>query len=722
MKNNIEEILDKTNRGLDVFEYYIPELKTNGTKKNFRAVFRDDGNNSDANVFFSEKTKRWMYHDFVSGESLDPFDFVMKLNSCSFADSAEIIARDVLHNLPVKREHVKADNSFSIEAGGSYDYWFRFGNREAILKTAADYGLSSLKSYSFIKEKNKIETKASENDPVFAFRISDNCYKIYRPFSPASNFKHIWLGKKPSGYNDVFGIHQLPENIDYVLIVEGLKDAITANANGIPAIGIDNAGTRINKKILDMLFKKTRHVLLCLDSDEAGINASEKLSKENGIHILNLPKEILGEKGKDISDYFESGNSAKELNDLILERIKNIEENNKSNENAVPELKGSRISAFEKTEQIISKVFTIRYNEVSNDIEYRRKEQDEAFSILNENNVFRFLQHNHVEFSMAKLTAMLKSDFVPRYNPFASYFENLKIWNAEKDTDYISLICDYIPVTDTERFRNHFKKALVRSVACSIDSTVINKQALILVHDEQNSGKTTFIRWLCPPELQKYIAENISTDKDSLIALCENFIINLDELATLSRAEINSLKSMFSKETVKIRRPYDKGPTTSPRRASFFGSTNKAEFLTDETGSVRWLCFELKEKINWDYKKDIDINDIWRQAFTLYKSGFRYELTAEEIRENESVNQQYQITTPEIELIQKYYTPGTKDEHEKFYQATDFVIFLSEKCPGIKINQNNVGKALKILGYERSTKRNDKYPVKGYYVNLSNNF
>ncbi|MBI5541378.1 MAG: toprim domain-containing protein, partial [Bacteroidia bacterium] len=464
-------------------------------------------------------------------------------------------------------------------------------------------------------------------------------------------FKHIWLGKKPSTFSDLFGLNQLPEQSDYIIIVEGLKDTITANAHCIPAIGIDHAGTKLNKKELETLQKKYSHIVLCLDNDEAGINASNKLSKEYHLPQLILPKELLGENGKDISDYFLDNNSANDLELIIKKAIQQHTEliANSENDklNQVPEIKDSKTSKFEKVEHLIDEVFTLRYNEVSNDIEYKKNDSEDNFTVMNENNVYRFLQHNHIEFSMAKLMALLKSDFVTRFNPFKNYFINLSPWNEINDQDYIHKLTEYISVTDQERFALHFKKALIRTVACSIDDTVINKQALILVHEEQNSGKSTFIRWLCPNILQQYMAENISTDKDSLIALCENFIINMDELATLSRAEINSLKSMFSKETIKIRRPYDKSPTSASRRASFFGSTNKAEFLTDETGSVRWLCFELTGRINWDYKKDLSVDDIWRQAYTLYKQGFKYELTADEIKVNDEANQQYQITTPE---------------------------------------------------------------------------
>ena len=369
---------------------------------------------------------------------------------------------------------------------------------------------------------------------------------------------------------------------------------------------------------------------------------------------------------------------------------------------------------------MIADKYVLRLNEVSNEIEYCLHENiDAQFEILNENNIYRYLQHHNQEFSIAKLTSLLRSDYVVRFNPFLNYFENLKEWKAESDPNFILKLSDYLPVRDPERFTVQFIKVLVRTVACALNDKVINKQALIFVQEDQGGGKTTFIRWLCPPALRKYIAENISTDKDSLIALIENFILNMDELATLSRAEINMLKSMFSKETVKVRRPYDKNATSAPRRASFFGSTNKAEFLTDETGSVRWLCFELTGKINWDYSKDINIDDIWRQAYSLYKSGFKYEHTAEEIRENELANRQYQITTIEIELIQKNYTPGSKEKHDAFYQATDFLSYLSEKYPNARMNSVNIGKALKMLGFDRISKRNDKYPIKGYFINFT---
>ncbi|PZX56996.1 virulence-associated protein E [Algoriphagus ratkowskyi] len=324
--------------------------------------------------------------------------------------------------------------------------------------------------------------------------------------------------------------------------------------------------------------------------------------------------------------------------------------------------------------------------------------------------------------SLADINSFLSSDFIPKVNPLEIYFEHhKKLWSADEHGDYIERFANYIEVLDQARFQVQFKKWLVRCVACSLDDQYFNKQALILVQDKQNSGKSTLTRFLTPPDLSEYQTENISIDKDSLIALCQNFLIIQDELSTLNKQEINAQKSLMSRSYIKVRHPYDRKPTMEPRRASIIGSTNKAEFLTDDTGSVRWLCFTLFG-INWEYKKDIDINLVWAQAYYLYKSGFEYNMTAEEIIENELANAQFSTITMEFELVQKHFEPGNKEDD--FMTPSDMIQYLSKaEGSNLKISREEIGKALKRLGFERIAKRgySDKsYPVKGYYVKIDN--
>jgi len=382
------------------------------------------------------------------------------------------------------------------------------------------------------------------------------------------------------------------------------------------------------------------------------------------------------------------------------------------------------IPVWARTEIFINNNYVLQYDEVSNEIEYKPTGA-KSFRTLNEDTLFRDLQLNKINISKNNLISLLKSDFVPIINPFKNYFKSLPKWNYS-NPDYIDDLANYVKAKNQKDFNYNFKKMLVRTVACAIQDDYYNKTAFILVGELQNTGKSSFIRFLCPPKLKGYISESLNfQDKDSLIGLSDNFIINIDELAVLNKVEINSLKSYFSKDSVKIRHPYDRKPKTTPRRASFFGSTNNLEFLSDETGSVRWICFEI-DSIDWEgYMKNIKIDNVWAQAFSLYKKKFEMDLSKEEIQKNELRNQTFQFSTPEIELIQKTLQPGSKNSHSAFLTATDIVsrIISDNSYLKGKIHNVSVGKALKILGFTRVQDRKDEldYPVKGYYVNYLNN-
>ncbi len=411
-----------------------------------------------------------------------------------------------------------------------------------------------------------------------------------------------------------------------------------------------------------------------------------------------------GKEGITIKTFFQIAKDAS-----IDIRSNNFKQNGKQKK----EKSENKYGKFVIVEKYINEHYDLRFNEVSGDIEYKQKNENK-YRQLNENNLYRELRINNISFSQSDLMAILRSDFVPTYNPFQNYFENLPAWDEK--TDHIQKLCDYITVTDPKRLNTHFKKMLVRCVACAL-GYAFNKH-LFLLMGRQHDGKTTFIRWLCPPKLESYYSENFSTDKDGLFRMSDNFIINLDELATLEKFEINKLKNMLSTHTVKGRRPYDRKDTKNIRRANFFGSTNKEEFLNDETGSVRWLCF-IVSKIDFNYKNDNDIDAIWAQAYSLLKNNYKYELTAEEIVENEKANSVHQIRTMEMELIQKYFQPAKKGEDKaEALTATDVVRKLEEMGIKARLTIQKVGSALNMLGFKRGTERIEgiKHPKKVYYV------
>ncbi|GHA47478.1 hypothetical protein GCM10007103_30520 [Salinimicrobium marinum] len=355
-----------------------------------------------------------------------------------------------------------------------------------------------------------------------------------------------------------------------------------------------------------------------------------------------------------------------------------------------------------------SKKYELRYDELGHEFQISFCGKNN-WEILDVNSFLIELSQSNIKVNPAKLEIFLRSHFVPKFNPIQEYFKTLPNWHGE---DHIRALASYLPLKEPELFVYHFKKWLVRTVRCAMEKNYFNKQCLVLVHPQQNSGKSTWCRFLCPPTLAKYFAEDITTDKDARIQLTRNFIINLDELSILAKKEINALKAYFSKTMINERLPYDRKNSTLYRTCSFIGSTNRATFLNDETGSVRWLCFELNNTINFSYTREIDIDKVWSQAYNLtyIDENFYPELSLKDIAENEERNRTYRETTMEEELLCKYYSPSS--DPANFKTASDLVIQLA--CINPRLNMYSMGRALKSVGYERIKSKESR--VYGYLV------
>lgn len=339
--------------------------------------------------------------------------------------------------------------------------------------------------------------------------------------------------------------------------------------------------------------------------------------------------------------------------------------------------------------------YDIRFDELRHEFQISFKEKNQ-WEILEPNSFLIELAQSNIEVNPAKLEIFLKSHFILKFNPIEEYFKILPKWYGE---DHIKALASYLPLKEPELFLYHFKKWLVRSVRCVLEPEYFNKQCLVLVHSQQNSGKSTWCRFLCPPDLAKYFAEDLNTDKDARIQLTRNFLINLDELSVLAKKEINALKAYFSKTMINERLPYDRKNSTLYRTCSFIGSTNRSTFLNDETGSVRWLCFELKGNIDFRYTYDIDINKVWSQAYHLayIDENFYPELTLKDVFENEERNKTYREISMEEELLNKYYSKSS--DPADFKTASDVVNQL--RCINPSLNIYYLGRALRFLEYER---------------------
>ena len=365
---------------------------------------------------------------------------------------------------------------------------------------------------------------------------------------------------------------------------------------------------------------------------------------------------------------------------------------------------------FDRALKYLNSKYFLRFNTISLEFEIKPSTEN-IWSSLNLNSLFIELVQFGIDIPINKLEILVRSHLIEHYNPISEYFESLEEWDEE---DHIKNLCSYVKTNDDNAFLYHVEKWFTRAVLCALEKEKINKHCLVLANTMQNSGKSTFLRFFIPKRLMNYLSEDIGLDKDSRIKLCKNLIINLDELSVLAKADINSLKAYISKTHINERLPYARKSEYLERICSFVGSTNKTDFLTDESGSVRWIIFEVTEKINFNYSSEIDIDKVWAQAyFNAYKRrNYNPELTLADISQNEKRNERFTQLTLEQEMINKYYEPS--DNLEDFMTATEVMIFLQNQI--VRLNHLKIGRALSSFKFPRV--KHPQRQIYGYLIRL----
>lgn len=360
-----------------------------------------------------------------------------------------------------------------------------------------------------------------------------------------------------------------------------------------------------------------------------------------------------------------------------------------------------------KLELFLVKHCDFRYNVVTGKVEYKTKDSPN-FKELRDydlNSIYRMCINSDVSITPSKLQAILISSFTPEFHPFWEYFKSLPEWDGR--TDYIDQLARTVKTTNDTLWRKCFKKWLVAMTASVLTDSVINHTVIIL-SGTQGVGKSSWILKLLPPELKKYhFSGTINPgNKDTLIFLSECMIINLDELENLQRKELGSLKELITKNFIKLRRPYGRVSEDLPRRASFAASINSDQFLTDLTGSRRFLCFKALEI---EYNHKVSLNNAYSQAKALVEEGFQYWFDLEEIEDLKRNNEAYRIMSVEEELLQATFEPCEISEASTMMTATKIFTVLQSKGT-INLNNGSVarlGKVLRASGYQYKRQNGD---------------
>lgn len=357
-----------------------------------------------------------------------------------------------------------------------------------------------------------------------------------------------------------------------------------------------------------------------------------------------------------------------------------------------------------------------------------------------ENSIFSWMDLDGLKIPINLLDIVLNSDFVRRYNPLTEFLESLPEWK-EGDPDYIGELSRRMVVKNypthfhtQQEFTEMFRKWIVGMVACWVSPRVVNEMVLILV-GKGGLYKTSFFQYLLPPELRQYYTNDSTADynnKDFLELCASKALICLDEFETPMGKNLSAFKSIVTKPTITLRRPYARYSSQLLHNASLCGTSNNIHIISEQE-TRRYLVWEV-ERIQSPRETPIDYRHLYAQALALGQKVMKektlsaasdgeeepwvYWLTPKDISHLEVHNRLFIVNNYMEELIQKYYRVPNPDSdihspNLKFVTSAEILEHIAGN-PVFRpsFSTRNVGDVMTHLGYSK-TRRNNSH---GWWV------
>ena len=345
-----EEILEHTNRGLEIFCFYMPIDFV--PKRNFRNPLYKDKRAS-CNIYLDTKSQCYRMKDFGNeAYSGDCFWFAATMLGLDVRSDFKKVLLTIIQDLNLNitmdfktdenrktkslkdirlvsstSTNVKEELSEKKKIFKLYEqpfradeiaYWQRYGITDKVLQK---YHVKSLFRYETISNQgNPFSLTSTKNEPIFCYVMGD-FVKIYRP---NSKLRFLYGGDKSKDY--IFGFEQLPSKGDILFITGGEKDVLSLSSHHFNAICFNSETASIPEPIIESLQLRFRHIILLYDTDETGLREAERQAKQlEPYHVFCLSLSLQGTKTeKDISDFFALGKTAKDLTSLLTDKLSSI--------------------------------------------------------------------------------------------------------------------------------------------------------------------------------------------------------------------------------------------------------------------------------------------------------------------------------------------------------------------------------------------------------------
>ena len=346
---------------------------------------------------------------------------------------------------------------------------------------------------------------------------------------------------------------------------------------------------------------------------------------------------------------------------LIREMIRNVYKECKGVPKSNCLTKEQRLSL--QMDEFMNRRYEFRYNTQIGEVEYRERFSFQFYfhpiDKRAQNSIMLDAQSEGIGVWDRDIDRYLHSNRVPIYNPLEEFLFHLPHWDGK---DRIHALANRVPCKNPH-WELLFHRWFLNMVSHwrGVDKMHANNTSPILV-GRQGTHKSTFCREMIPPALRAYYTDSIdfSHKRDAELYLNRFALINIDEFDQITLPQQGFLKHILQKPVVNVRRPHGTATQEMRRYASFIGTSNHKDLLTDTSGSRRYIVINVTGPIDCS---PIDYEQLYAQAMHDLYRGERYWFNTEDENVMTENNQEFQVMPVAEQLFHEYFR-GAKEGEE----------------------------------------------------------
>ena len=363
-------------------------------------------------------------------------------------------------------------------------------------------------------------------------------------------------------------------------------------------------------------------------------------------------------------------------------------------------------------DEFMKRRYEFRFNQLTSQVECRQRNSFDFYFRPVDRRLMASITMN-AQYEGLKLwdkdvVRYLNSDRVPIYQPVEEFLYGLPHWDGK---DHIGDLAKRVPCSNPH-WAQLFRRWFLSMVAHwrGLGKNHANSTSPILV-GPQAYRKSTFCRLILPPCLQAYYTDSIdfSRKRDAELYLNRFLLINMDEFDQIGITQQPFLKHILQKPVVNTRRPNASAVEELRRYASFIGTSNHKDLLTDTSGSRRYLGVEVTGVI--DVVRPVDYEQLYAQAMAALYHNERYWFDEQEEAIMMEANQEFEQSPAIEQLFLVYYRIAEDDEEGEWMLAAD-ILQRIQKASKMKFSPGQVnyfGRIMRRLGVKSYRKTHGVY-------------